>query len=429
VLRAPPQAPDKEYVDLVVLLEQDVSPQKLCAKAASKILASKSGVNMHLFQSLTKLPTEEAAGFASQVQSLKGVISAELLKPAGIPEIDACGEPTAVGAQQCTVSFADGTPTDDEFYGQDALEIVDFDTVQGWFKNEHQPVLVAVIDTGIDHAHPMLAGHVAATGWDFITDRPDAVDMADGVDNDKDGWIDEAYGHGTFLSSVILLMNPDARILPLRVLDADGNGNSYDVADAIYYAADHGAHVINLSLSMNQTSMAVAVAMEYARVKGASIFAAAGNTSSEEVLFPASYDARMFKMVFPGMPDGFEPSDDTVTAVASIDSDDVKADFSAWGPEVDVVTPGVGIYGAMPGGGYAWWSGTSMSTAVASGAASLTISVVGADQLKYPPQVLLKFTAQEVDDENEPYAGGLGDGRVNAWYAAHKAESSSNNGP
>jgi len=112
-----------------------------------------------------------------------------------------------------------------------------------------------------------------------------------------------------------------------------------------------------------------------------------------------------------------------VTAVASIDDKLQKADFSAWGPEVDVVAPGVGIYGAMPGGGYAWWSGTSMSAAVASGVGSLIDSVAGLDMDVHGGAAsLLKVTAHPVDKFNQAYAGGLGDGLVNAVKASYAAD-------
>jgi hypothetical protein len=409
-------------VELVVLLDTGTSVTTVAAKALTQVLSSDTAVNMHLLESIEKYPVSQAEDFAAQVGQLPGVLSAELLRPAGLPEIEACGEPVGVSAQQCTISFADGTPSDEEFHSQDALKLVQFGLVQKWEHNEHQPVLVAVIDTGIDPAHPALLGHVADSGWDFVADRRGGIDVADGVDDDKDGWIDEAYGHGTFLSSVILLINPDAGILPLRVLDADGNGNSFDVADAIYYAADHDANVINLSLSMTSSSTAVAAAMEYARYKGAAIFVAAGNTSAKKVLFPANYDASTFTCHVPFLPQSWVASDSTVTAVASTDAEFVKADFSAWGPEVDLVTPGVGIYGAMPGGGYAWWSGTSMSTAVASGVGSLLDSVVGKDLDAHGgPPALLKETAYPVDEFNKAYAGGLGDGFVDVPKASYAA--------
>jgi thermitase len=419
-LRAPPQVPEDKCVELVVMLDSSTSVIAVSAEAATQVLASEPGVNMHLLESLDKIPVSQAADFVAEVGQLPGVLAAELLRPVSVPEIEACGEPLGTSAQQCTISFADGTPSDAEFHAQDALSYVQYGKVANWPYNEHQPVLVAVIDTGIDPGHPALLGHVARTGWDFVDDRPGAIDVANGLDDDHDGWIDEAYGHGTFLASVIRLINPDANILPLRVLDADGNGNSFNVADAIYYAADHGAQVINLSLSMSDPSSTVACAMEYARYKGAAIYVSAGNTSKEKVLFPASYDPSIFKWG-PALPVDWVPSAATVTAVASTDAEGIKADFSAWGPEVDIVTPGIGIYGAMPGGGYAWWSGTSMSAAVASGVGSLVDSVVGAYALQHGTPSVLKVTAWSVDKFNQAYAGGLGTGFVNTFQAAKTA--------
>ncbi|HEX5012132.1 MAG TPA: S8 family serine peptidase [Planctomycetota bacterium] len=419
-LRAPPQVPEDKCVELVVMLDTHTSVIAVSAKAATQVLASEPGVNMHLLESVDKIPVSQAADFVAQVGQLPGVLSAEMLRPVGVPEIEACGEPLGTSAQQCSISFADGSPSDDEFHSQEALAYMPYGKVARWSFNQHQPVLVAVIDTGIDPGHPALVGHVAQSGWDFVSGRPGAIDVANGLDDDHDGWIDESYGHGTFLASVVMLINPDASILPLRVLDADGNGNSFNVADAIYYAADHGAQVINLSLSMSDPSSAVACAMEYARYKGAAIYVAAGNTSKEKVLFPANYDPSIFKWG-PCLPEDWVPSAATVTAVASTDAEGIKADFSAWGPEVDIVTPGIGIYGAMPGGGYAWWSGTSMSAAVASGVGSLVDSVVGAYALQHGTPSVIKVTAWSVDKINQAYTGGLGEGFVNAAKASYAA--------
>jgi subtilisin family serine protease len=244
--------------------------------------------------------------------------------------------------------------------------------------------------------------------------------VTNGIDDDGDTWVDEAFGHGTHLSSIVVLLNPDARILPLRVLDAEGNGDSFDVADAIYYAVDHGAQVINLSLSMKTPSTAVALAMEYARFAGVPVFTSAGNNGKEKVLFPGNYDPSTMDFDFPFLPVGWAPSEETVTTVAATDECNKKADFSAYGLDVNLVAPGVNIYGAMPGGGYAWWSGTSMSTAVASGVASLVLSVAGPDLLT-PPQHVLMYTAKPVDWLNPDYQGLLGVGSIDAGSAAWEA--------
>jgi len=416
---APASSGEKQCMKLVVLVQEGVAVDALSAEAKCLLVAGNPDGGVYLFESAEPISPLQMQDFTTTVSKLPGVLHAEMLQPTTLPELEACGQPVDVSGQQCTVAFADATPSAGEFSGQDALQVLDFE----WGQNlsQHHPVLVAVIDTGIDPAHPALAGHVAGDGYDFVADRLGGVDQSNGLDDDGDGYVDEAHGHGTHIASVVLLINPDARILPLRVLDADGNGDSYDVADAILYAVDHGANLINLSLSMKQPSAAVSMALEYARLMGVSVFVAAGNTSKKKVLFPANYDPRTFQLDVPLLPVGWKPSADAITAIASTDAQGHKAAFSAWGPTVDLVAPGVEIYGAMPGGGYAWWSGTSMSTAVATGVASLALSVGGPD-MPISASQLLKKTAEPVDQLNPAYAGGLGKGYVDAAKAAWEAK-------
>ena len=416
---AGPVGPSKAPVQLILLLEIGCPVPDLAQQTGCVPLASNPVGNMYLMESSHSLAPSAVPGFVAAVSAFPGVISVEPVQKLMLPESESCGQPKDVTGQQCTVAFADGTPSAGEFSGQQALDSVNFDAGQSL--SEHFPNTVAVIDTGIDPTHPALAGHVADAGWDFLTGTPGGLDLTDGLDNDGDGLLDEAHGHGTHLASLILLINPDARILPLRVLDADGNGDSYDVADAILYAVDHGANIINLSLSMKDPSQAVALALEFARFMGVSVFVSAGNTGKNKFFFPANYDPRNFDLDVPFLPAGWQESADTVTVVGSTQTTNIKADFSAFGSFVDVVAPGADIYGAMPGGGYAWWSGTSMSTAVASGVASLVLSV-GGPTLTLPAWNVVKTTADSIDQYNPGYAGKLGKGRVDAWDAAWKAK-------
>lgn len=109
--------------------------------------------------------------------------------------------------------------------------------------------VVAVLDTGVDAAHPMLAGRLLP-GYDLIDDDPDPLDVANGVDDDGDGLVDEAYGHGTFVAGVVAQIAPDAAILPVRVLDADGRAELHTVIEGIDLAIEQGANVINMSFGL-----------------------------------------------------------------------------------------------------------------------------------------------------------------------------------
>ena len=98
-------------------------------------------------------------------------------------------------------------------------------------------VRVAVLDTGTDPSHPALDGQVIP-GWDYIDDDPDPFDEAGGA----------ASGHGTFVAGVVHLVAPAARVISMRVLDAQGIGDGHVIAEAIYDAVQMGARVVNLSL-------------------------------------------------------------------------------------------------------------------------------------------------------------------------------------
>jgi len=101
-----------------------------------------------------------------------------------------------------------------------------------------QGVVVAVVDTGIDETHPLLADVIAPGGLNVIGPDPtDTTDVGDGIDNDKDKFFDEAVGHGTFVASLIHLTAPDATLLPVVVVNSDGVGDLWDLTVGILHAS------------------------------------------------------------------------------------------------------------------------------------------------------------------------------------------------
>jgi subtilisin family serine protease len=236
------------------------------------------------------------------------------------------------------------------FYGQRAVTRLKLANAQA--QSNGAGVLVAVLDTGADTAHPVLAGRTEPA-WNYVDDNDDVSDVPRGVDSDGDGVWDAAVGHGTFVSGLVALVAPRAQILPARVLDSDGVGNTLAVAEAIVDAVRAGADVINLSFgsSVEVDSKTVAEALRVAENHGVVVISAAGNTRSTAPHFPASAD--------------------TVCGVAALGSGSQLAYFSNRGPWVRVAAPGDQLVGPMPGGGYAVWSGSSMSSALVSGQAAL----------------------------------------------------------
>ena len=301
----------------------------------------------------------------------------------------------------------EGGPSDGPIVGSDLFSAIptqpDLDALglavaQGVSTGAGQ--LIAVIDTGIDFSHPFLVGKIAAGGFDFIGQDGDPTDERKFLDEDGDGLIDEQFGHGTFIASLVLTVAPDAMILPVRSLDAEGYGTSSTVAAGIIWAVDAGATVINLSVNISQDADVVKEAVDYAKDNDVVVVAAAGNAAGD-VVFPARYG--------------------DVVAVAAVRDTGVAATFTNRGSAVDIVAPGVGILGAIPQSmspaGTARWSGTSFAAPLVAG----TVALVGSAH----PQLEMKAIgervverARSVDAVNPGLQGQLGRGMVDAAAAA-----------
>ena len=207
-------------------------------------------------------------------------------------------------------------------------------------------VEVAVVDTAVSETHPILAAGALQPGISTIGTTV-------GTYNDA------GAPHGTFIAGLIHLVAPDATILPVQALADDGTGRVFDVAQGVRAAVDAGAQVINLSLGVSGDSLVLDDAINYAQDHGVLVVASAGNDGSNESHYPSDY---------PG-----------VISVAAVGSDQARADFSNYGPNVTLSAPGEDTVSTIPDGGYATWGGTSMAAAMVSGAAALTFaSHVGA---------------------------------------------------
>jgi subtilisin family serine protease len=220
-----------------------------------------------------------------------------------------------------------------------------------------QGVVIAVLDTGVDFTQPALAGRMAPGGYDYIDDDALPDDVSDGADHDGDLAANEGYGHGTFVAGIAALVAPDARILAERVLDPDGRGNAFVVAEAIYDAVAAHADVINMSFGTagKMQSKVLEDAIRTATHQGVVITAAAGNDGSAEPHYPAAIP-------------------DVVGVAAQAEDGSGLAAFSARGGWVDVAAPGEDVVSTLPCG-YGSWSGTSMASPFVAGTAAVLESL------------------------------------------------------
>ncbi|MBU1119650.1 S8 family peptidase [Patescibacteria group bacterium] len=214
-----------------------------------------------------------------------------------------------------------------------------------WTDSKGTGVKVAVIDTGTELTHTDLSANII-TGYDFVNNDTNPSD-----DN----------GHGTHVSGIIASTQNSAgnigaayqaKIMPVKVLNNEGYGYLSDVAKGIYYAADNGARIINMSLGSSSDSLTLKTAIEYAAKKGVLMIAAAGNESGSSCQYPAAYSS--------------------VICVGATDTSNKLASFSNMGSELSA--PGVSNYSTYIGNTYRYMSGTSMATPHVAGAAAVVAS-------------------------------------------------------
>lgn len=296
---------------------------------------------------------------------------------------------TPEGTRLMVVAIVGGTV--DDYLDQNVFERIRLDAIQPYTQGEG--VTIALIDTGIDYDHPALFHVVSGKGWDFVGNDGDPFDEGNGFDEDSDGQTDEGRGHGTMVAGIAHLVAPAATLLPIRVLDDEGRGDSFDVARGIRYAVQQGADVINLSLGLTLFCHTIEHELAAASEAGVMIVAAAGNDNTHE---PAYFPA----------------SDPRAISVAAADSQDVKASFSNYHETVDVSAPGDGIMAPFPDGQWAVGAGTSFAAPFVSGQAALVRSVIGEppDTQTWDP---IRRGVVPIDDlpGNEAFRGLLGTGR------------------
>ncbi len=201
--------------------------------------------------------------------------------------------------------------------------------------------VVAVLDTGVDVSHPFLSGRLKLPGYNVI---------------DGDTNVGDVDSHGTHVTGIIVDNTPaNVKVMPVKVLNDQGQGTELDVYLGILYSVDNGAKVINMSLVGEHLpkNCAIAQGVAYATAKGVPCVAAAGNSHADtKNACPAGISEAI-----------------TVSAIQT--SYDVKADFSNYGNAIDIAAPGVSILSTIPGGGYTYQTGTSMAAPFVTAGAAL----------------------------------------------------------
>ncbi len=287
---------------------------------------------------------------------------------------------------------------------------------EAWTQSVGNGVLVAVLDSGVQLNHPDLARSL----WRNTAETP-----GNGVDDDRNGYVDDVFGanikqlngnveddngHGTHVAGIVAAqagnetggsgIAPGARIMPVKVLDANRAGDSAQLAKGIRYAVDEGARILNVSINGDGTSGDLDAALAYAGQKGATIVASAGNNSRDLDLTP-SYPAS-----------STDPAVLTVTATE--ETGGLLSIANRGLRSVDLAAPGGTILSTARGSGYELRVGTSMAAPFVSG--SLALLAAARSDLSQPA---LRAALVQSAPRPKLLAGLLGWGALNVATALH----------
>ena len=274
-----------------------------------------------------------------------------------------------------------GTSVTHGYVNQPAAQIIRVAQAHSVF-NVSGAGIVADIDTGVDPNHPALQG-VLLAGYDFTRNQPGGSELNDismsapppcetcaaaYVNQHTAAMLDQhtaamldgsqyaAFGHGTMVMGVIHLVAPTAQLLPLKSFSANGNGSLSNILAAIYYAVQNHASVINMSFDLTTSSTELADAINYANKNNVILAASSGNDGKQEMVYPAGLQ--------------------NVMGVASTNNQDQRSTFSNYGNQIVwVAAPGEGVITTYPFATYAAGWGTSFSSPMVAGTASLLVNM------------------------------------------------------
>jgi hypothetical protein len=268
-------------------------------------------------------------------------------------------------------------PNDPLIYNQKYLQQIGAESA--WNITTNYDAIIAVVDTGVDRNHPDLSDRLLP-GFNLVNP---------GTPPDDDN------GHGTNVAGVLAaLANNDkgtagllwnARIMPIKALESDGNGDEDKLGEGIRYAMQNGAKIVVLSLGLNKYSAYMENIVKEAEEQGVLLVAASGNEGNA-VKYPAAYD--------------------TVLAVGGVAPDNKPERMSNNGPELDIVAPWV-VFTTSLGGGYDYQDGTSMAAPQAAAVAALAWSVHSGME-PWEIRNLLRQTAQDLGSKGWDKQSGYG---------------------
>jgi subtilisin family serine protease len=302
--------------------------------------------------------------FAGAADSTAATVTNNLLAPLGwqIVEVDADRAPALLAQLQADARIdqvaldypleTTWSPNDPGLTDGNQWALQKLGSEIAWEFSSGTAVTVAVLDSGIDPNHPDLVGQTV-TGYNFYDNTTATPDLC---------------GHGTHVSGIIAATTnnsigvagvaPNAKIMPLKVIDDDCVGSYIRLMEAIVYATDHGVRVISITSGGGYYHAGLHEAIQYAERKGVLVVVSAGNRANDEPFYPGSY-AESF-------------------TVAGTDRDDAQYDKSNFGDQIDISAPATSIYSTYFDNGqsvYAYMSGTSMSAPHVAGVAALILAL------------------------------------------------------
>lgn len=214
-----------------------------------------------------------------------------------------------------------------------------------WDTTQGAGVIIAILDSGVDGAHPDLAPQMVP-GYNFYDNNTNT---------------DDVNGHGTAVAGVAAAATNNAlgvagvagqaRIMPVRIADANAYAYYSTIAKGVTYAADNGARVVNCSYGGVAGSSTIQSAAQYLKNKGGLMFVSAGNNGINENITPTT----------------------TMIAVSATDENDYRTSWSSYGNFVSMAAPGI-TYTTSRGGYYDTWMGTSFSSPLTAGVAALMMA-------------------------------------------------------